>query len=123
MPLTNNDDEFLQDPYEELYGGNFVGGGAAELMLNRITELTESEAQKSPTTSTKDSSKSSNSDERSEGNETLTEDTSENEKVFSDVEISFDIQSDPMTFARRAYVISEIPASEYVFIHRIESGY
>lgn len=59
----------------------------------------------------KDPLENSSSDEKSE--------SEENEEFFSDLEISFDIQSDPMAFARRAYVISEIPASEFIFIHQL----
>lgn len=104
MPLINVAGEQLNNPLYEVYGGSFIGGGAAELMINRFANFQSSQGITNATGETE-----SQSDESSEGND----------KFSSDLEIAFGDQSDPMAFARRAYIISEIPASEYVYIHQL----
>lgn len=97
LPLISKDDEMTKYPLEEIYGGSFVGGGAAELLPGHIDswndEVQEDENEE---------------DEKEEGKD-----------VQQDVNISFGDQND-LTFARRAYAISEIPASDYSFIHQLE---
>lgn len=107
MPLISKEDELSKDPIEEVYGGSFVGGGAAELMPDHIatwtarTEQIEAEQQAANSTN-----------EIDQENNTRSE-------ILSDIEISFGDQSGNMAFARRSYVISEIPASEYIFLHQL----
>jgi C-terminal processing protease CtpA/Prc len=107
LPLISKEDELSKDPIEEVYGGSFVGGGAAELMPDHIatwtarTEQIEAEQQAANSTN-----------EIDQENNTRSE-------ILSDIEISFGDQSGNMAFARRSYVISEIPASEYIFLHQL----
>jgi len=108
LPLISKEDEMSRNPYEEVYGGSFVGGGAAELMIDHLNAWNEEVSK------------------LSEQNETAT-DVEQNEASFepppnsfpSDIEISFGDQSDTMAFSRRAYVISEIPVGEYIFLHQL----
>ncbi len=99
LPLISREDQVLSNPLYEVYGGSFVGGGAAEVMLDRIAKYEEL------------------------GKNITDEDKSESEKddniILSDLEISFGDSSDSIGFASRAYLISEIPASEYVYIHQL----
>jgi C-terminal processing protease CtpA/Prc len=107
LPLISKEDELSKDPIEEVYGGSFVGGGAAELMPDHIatwtarTEQIEAEQQAANSTN-----------EIDQENNTRSE-------ILSDIDISFGDQSGNMAFARRSYVISEIPASEYIFLHQL----
>ena len=41
LPLISREDQVLSNPLYEVYGGSFVGGGAAEVMLDRIAKYEE----------------------------------------------------------------------------------
>jgi len=114
LPLIAKGDEMIKNPVEEMYGGSFVGGGAAELMADHqavwIDALTQNYADVNSTNSTVPDDTNSSSTASDDGKTT---------KYPTDVEISFGEQSDDMVFARRAYIISEIPASDYFFIHQL----
>ena len=107
LPLVSHQDELVVDPVEEIYRGSYVGGGALELMGEKMTSWTVAL-------------------EAAETNETNnTVDTGENDTVgnslrTSDIEISFGHANDNMSLARRAYGVSDIPPDNYLFLHQLK---
>lgn len=80
-------------PLEEMFGGSFVGGGAAELISDRLEAM----------------------DNLNHDVENITKE----EENKEDVQISFGDKGDT-TLPMRSYVLSEIPAGDYYFLHQVE---
>lgn len=105
LPLVSRSDEMDVDPIEEVYRGNYVGGGALELMGGHVDSWTE------------EIEKEKNDFE----DENLSDIPVDHSVPFvtPDVEISFGDPDNNLSFARRAYLVSEIPASNYLFLHQL----
>lgn len=107
LPLVSDHDELEIDPVEEIYRGSFVGGGALELMNGKLTSWSAAvEA------ATADETTNITSEEINASNEP---------SRTPDIEISFGPENDNLSFARRAYGISEIPPSNYLFLHQVKN--
>ena len=99
LPLTTTEDEGIINPLYDVFRGSFVGGGASELISDRLVKISQEMDDKI--------------------NITSSESQNQEDSAPLDLEINFGDQTDEMAFARRAYVISEIPPLEYVFIHQL----
>jgi len=108
LPLVSDHDELEVDPVEEIYRGSFVGGGALELLGGKL------ESWSTAMEGADEAATFSNMT-----NEETTPAPSETSRV-PDIEISFGSKNDNLSFARRAYGISEIPPSNYLFLHQVK---
>ncbi len=126
LPLVSKDDEMITNEYEEIYGGSYVGGGASELMASHLNSWVETEEEaESTNNATEMSTNETSTITENEGNDDIEElvygvYTVESTST-SDIDISFGDASQNLDFARRAYPISEIPASDYLFLHQLEN--
>ncbi len=126
LPLVSKEDQMVTNEYEEIYGGSFVGGGASELMVSHLDSWIETEEEaESTNNSTETSMNETSTTAEAEVNETDIDEvvygvyTVESTST-PDTDISFDGASENLTFARNAYPISEIPASNYLFLHQLD---
>ena len=121
LPLVSSNDEFEEEPIDETFGGNFVGGGAAELMQNNFNSwemAVEVEFINNDTVGRKGTDGSSiNTDHVSDG-------PNKSKAFYSpDVVVSFGVDksnNDSMEFIRRSFLITQIPASNYIQIYQFQ---
>lgn len=104
LPLISKEDEMESDPLEEIYGGPYVGGGAAELMNGHVTAWTNAIG------TMEEEKGSSGSDSNNEPTPV----------TIPDVSISFGGPSEKISFARRSYWVSEIPAANYFHLSQLQ---
>jgi len=107
LPLVSYQDELEVDPVEEIYRGSYVGGGALELMGEKMTSWSVA----LETTETTETNSTVDAGE---------DDTLINSSRTPDIEISFGPDNDNLSLARRAYGISEIPPDNYLFLHQLK---
>jgi len=137
LPLVTKEDQMTVEPMKEMYGGNFVGNGAAELMPAHVSAWTRSTQSDEVGKRTRrllnndDSNKfntigykelGTNNLRRSEVVPNNDTNVTCNTTVFTDVPISFGSSQHPLAFARRAYVMSKIPASDYLYVFQLNDG-
>jgi len=119
LPLVSKEDELYTNPMGGVFGGNFVGGGAAELSNGHMdawqASMSALELLNALNDEEVNATDSNNILPKTENNTT--------EKVLQkDMEISFDDKLNNMEFARRAFLLSEIPAANYIYLHQFQDN-
>ena len=118
LPLISKSDEIRVNPVEEVYGGQFTGGGASELSQNHIKSFTSKIKEMLSAGSRKkralQDEASASSVDSGYGYENLTAPI-----ITPDIQISFGDPSDNISFARRAYLMSNIPTSLYIRVYQL----
>jgi C-terminal processing protease CtpA/Prc len=112
LPLISKDDPMIEDPYEKMFGGgSFAGGGALELLGEHINSWNDE-------LKTRSSAVPSTLPDLGDTHSSF--DNNIDKNVDSDVVISFDAEGNNMDFARRAYLVTSIPESNYLFLHQLQ---
>jgi hypothetical protein len=131
LPLVSKDDEMTVDPIEELYGGNYVGDGGSELLIQHLQSWEEALLQKNRKQKQAQSkairelqndflfnSTAGNGGDELKGNDM---NPVQMAKYATDIPISFGPVAD-LSFARRAYSISHIPMSRYILLFQLQDN-